>query len=129
MSDWTDGLPTMDLDTLRPVFGELVQIDANRQLHDDRKHVRRSDRKVLLDARRLQNCLTHIGRLPEPAESYHLVVAKKYSLWESVASLPGIVIDMLNVLPYFAGPNYTMEGGHVGTRRIPSRLYRGNHSC
>ncbi len=48
---------------------------------------------------------------------------------ESVASLPGIVIDALNVLPYFPGSNCTTEGGHVGTGRIPSRLYGGNHSC
>jgi hypothetical protein len=48
---------------------------------------------------------------------------------ESVATLPGIVIDTLNVLPYFSGPNRTTEGGHVGTGRIPRGSYRGNHSC
>ena len=51
------------------------------------------------------------------------------SYFESVATLPGIVIDTLNVLPYFPGPNHTKEGGHVGTGRIPSRFYRGNYSC
>jgi hypothetical protein len=49
-------------------------------------------------------------------------------LFESVATLPGIVIDTLNVLPYFPGPKHTKEGGHVGTRRIPSRFYRRNYS-
>ena len=48
---------------------------------------------------------------------------------ESVATLPGIVIDTWNVLAYFPGPKHTKEGGHVGTRRIPSRFYRGNYSC
>jgi len=48
---------------------------------------------------------------------------------ESVATLPGVVIDTLNVLPYFPGPNHTTEGGHVGTGRISSGSYRGNHSC
>ena len=48
---------------------------------------------------------------------------------ESVASLLGIVIDRLNVVPYFPGPKLTTEGSHVGTGRIPSRLYRGNHTC
>ena len=51
------------------------------------------------------------------------------SKMESVASLPGIVIDALNVLPYFSGSNHTTEGGHVGTGRISSGLYGGNHSC
>jgi hypothetical protein len=53
----------------------------------------------------------------------------KAEINESVASLPGIVIDRLDVFPYFPGPNRTTEGGHVGTRRVPSGLYRGNHSC
>ena len=48
---------------------------------------------------------------------------------ESVASLLGIVIDALNGLPYFLGPKLTTEGSHVGTGRIPSRVYRGNHTC
>ena len=48
---------------------------------------------------------------------------------ESVASLLGIVIDTLNVLPYFSGPKLTREGRHVGIGRIPSGLYRGDHPC
>ena len=53
----------------------------------------------------------------------------KNDFFESVASLLGIVIDRLSVLPYFPGPKVTTEGSHVGTGRIPSRLYRGNHTC
>jgi len=48
---------------------------------------------------------------------------------ESVASLQRIVLDGLNLLPYSPGLNHTTEGGHVGTGRIPSGLYRGNYSC
>ena len=48
---------------------------------------------------------------------------------ESVASLQRIVLDVLNVLPYFPGLNHTMEGDHVGTGRISSGLYRGQCSC
>ena len=48
---------------------------------------------------------------------------------ESVASLLWIVTDTLNVLPYFPGPKLTTEGSHVGTGRISSKLYRGNHTC
>jgi hypothetical protein len=38
----------------------------------------------LLDARRLQNAVEHIGRLPEPGEGFHLVTAKQYSLWHVI---------------------------------------------
>jgi hypothetical protein len=84
--DWTATLPALPLDTLRPVFDELAghEVDAGRQWVGDRRHVRRTDKAVLLDARRLQNALEHIGRLPEPGEAFHLVTAKRYSLWDLV---------------------------------------------
>ena len=71
---------------VEPLFPELIghEADAARKLVSDRRHVRRADKKVLLDARRLQNALGHIGRLPEPGESLHLVTRKKYSLWHVV---------------------------------------------
>lgn len=48
---------------------------------------------------------------------------------ESVASLQRIVLDALDVLPYFSSPNRTKEGDHVGTGRISSGSYRGDYSC
>ena len=85
-TDILDNLKSLDLDAIKPVFPELVGLekDAARQLVEDRRHVRRSDKRVLLDARRLQNAIEHIGRLPEPGESYHLVTAKRYSLWHVI---------------------------------------------
>jgi hypothetical protein len=78
-------LPEMALDELRPFFDELAghEVDAARQWHGDRKHISRrtADKRVMLDARRLQNALEHIGRLPEAGEAFHLVTAKQYSLW------------------------------------------------
>ena len=46
---WIDTLPT--LDGLQPVFDELAghEVDAAREWVGDRKHVRRTDRSVLLD--------------------------------------------------------------------------------
>jgi len=70
--------------------------------------------------------------LPLPAaaaEREQIIRRVTLDLLESVASLPGIVIDALSVFPYFSGSKLTKEGSHVGTGRIPSRLYRGNHSC
>jgi hypothetical protein len=57
------------------------------------------------------------------------VCERKKDFEESVASLPGIVIDTLSFFSYFPGPTRTKEGSNVGTGRIPSGSYRGNHSC
>jgi hypothetical protein len=85
-TDWTAALPSLDLDAIRPVFNELAghENDAARPWVGDRRHVRRTDKAVLLDARRLADALEHIGRLPEPGEAFHLVTAKRYSLWHIV---------------------------------------------
>ena len=84
--DWTETLPALDLDGLPTVFPELAghENDAARPWVGDRRHVRRIDKAVLLDARRLAEALEHIGRLPEPGEAFHLVTAKRYSLWHVV---------------------------------------------
>jgi hypothetical protein len=83
---WDDDLPEMHLDALAPFYDELKghEVDAARDFGEDRKHVRRSEKRVMLDARRLTNALTHIGRLPEPNQSYHLVSKGAYSLWHVI---------------------------------------------
>jgi len=86
--DWAAGLATIDVAGLRPVYDELAghENDAARQWVGDRRHVRRTDRAVLLDARRLQDALTHVGRLPKPGEAFHMVTAKRYSLWHVITA-------------------------------------------
>jgi hypothetical protein len=86
MADLLDNLKCLDLDGIRPVFDELAghEADAGRQWIGDRKHVRRSDKAVMLDARRLQNAVEHIGQLPEPGEAMHLITAKRYSLFSVI---------------------------------------------
>ena len=88
-TDWTAGLRSLDLDGIRPVFDELAghENDAARGWVGDRKAIRRTDRRVLLDARRLKDAVKHIGRLPAPGEAYHLVTAKRYSLWNVVQAV------------------------------------------
>ncbi len=88
-TDWTAGLRSLDLDGIRPVFDELAghENDAARGWVGDRKAIRRTDRRVLLDARRVKDAVKHIGRLPAPGESYHLVTAKRYSLWNVVQAV------------------------------------------
>ena len=84
--DWSASLSSLPLDTLHPVFDELAghETDAGRRWVGDRRHVRRGDKAVLLDARRLNNAIEHIGRLPEPGEAFHLVTAGRYSLWDLI---------------------------------------------
>jgi hypothetical protein len=86
MTDWTQSLATLDLDGIKPIFPELVgeEKDAGREWVGDRRHVRRTDKRVMLDARRLQDAVAHIGHLPEPGEAFHLVTAKRYSLWHVI---------------------------------------------
>ena len=67
----------------------------------DRRQVRRSERGGLLNGRRLQDALTHIGHLPARGESYHLVTAKRYSLWHIIRATLTLIapatIDRLTV--------------------------------
>jgi hypothetical protein len=88
-ADWTATLSALPLDGLRPVFNELQghEKDAGREWVGDRRHVRRTAKAVMLDARRLANALEHVGRLPEPGEAFHLVTAKRYSLWDLVKAV------------------------------------------
>jgi hypothetical protein len=78
-----DMVAWLDVAGLGVVFPELAghENDAARVWVGDRKHVRRTDRAVLLDARRTTNAMQHLGRLPEPGESFHLVTRGAYSLW------------------------------------------------
>ena len=72
---------------MRPVFDELAgeENDAAREWVGDRRHVGKTDRQVLLDARRLQNAVMHIGRLPDPGEAFHLVTREATTrLWHVV---------------------------------------------
>ncbi len=81
MHDQFANLKSLDLDGIKPVFAPTAaDTDKARQLAEDRRHVRRTDKRVMLDARRLQNAIEHIGRLPEPGEAFHLITEKKYSM-------------------------------------------------
>jgi hypothetical protein len=78
---WDAELPTLDAAALPSLFAPAVaDVDKARQLSTDRRHVRRSGKAVMLDARRLVNALEHIGRLPDPREAFHLITEKRYSM-------------------------------------------------
>src|SRR5271166_3835135 len=88
-SSFADSLPDFPMDGVRPFFEELAghENDAARGWVGDRRHVRRMDKRVLLDARRLSDAVMHIGRLPDQGEAFHLVTAKRYSLWNVVQAV------------------------------------------
>lgn len=86
MMNWADSLKQLDTNDLKSVFDELAgqEVDAGRKWVGDRRMVRRADKRVLLDARRLADAVEHTGRLPDPGEAFHLVTAKRYSLWHVI---------------------------------------------
>jgi hypothetical protein len=65
------------------------------------------------------------------AVSVGIDVSKEYldMDFESVASLPGIVVDTMNVLRYFPGPKLAKEGDHAGTGRISGGSDGRDHTC
>ena len=125
MTDWTESLPAMDLINLRSVFAPTVaDKDKARQLAEDRRHVRRTDRAVMLDARRLQNAIEHIGRLPEPGEAFHLITEKKYSMMHVIPATlhlaePAMIAYLAVVTLSFSQANMVdllamLDAGQIG---------------
>lgn len=68
-------------------------------------------------------CVPYFAVVVDGRDTIRGFILPMARLLESVASLLGIVIDRLNVLPYFPGPKLATEGSHVGTGRIPSGSY------
>jgi hypothetical protein len=93
-----DCLKSLNLDALRPVFDTPEK--SSRQLSTDRRHVRRTAKAIVLDARRLANAIEHIGRLPEPGEAYHLITEKRYSMAHIIPATLTLAVPA--VLDYLA---------------------------
>jgi hypothetical protein len=89
MSDWTESLAAIDMDAIKPVFNELAghEQDAARELAGDRRHLRTAARRTMIDARRVANAVEHVGRLPDPGESIHLVTSGGYSLFHHLPAV------------------------------------------
>ncbi|MEI8373696.1 MAG: hypothetical protein WCJ35_12785 [Planctomycetota bacterium] len=111
-ASWMDSLSTMNADAIRPLFPASAVADADkaRQLSTDRRHIRRTDKAVMLDARRLANAIEHLGRLPDPGESFHLVTEKKYSMMHVIPAVlhyadPATIRYLAVVTLSFSQPN------------------------
>lgn len=92
VENWAEELPTMDLEGLRPVFDELAGLDkdVNREFGPARRHVTRTDRQVLKDARQLTNAIADIGDLPQPGQVVHLMTAKRFALFNVIEAVLAI---------------------------------------
>lgn len=86
---WSDSLPTLGLENIHPLFDELAACPQNARLEldGDRSFRRSPSRRTLVDAQRFANAVHHIGRLPEPGESIHLICAGGYSLWHHIPAI------------------------------------------
>ncbi len=89
MIDWAADLPTLDLDGLRPVFDELAGLekDVARDFGPTRRHVTRTAKVIMRDARRLTNALEDIRELPEPGTALHLLAAKRFALFNIIEAV------------------------------------------
>ncbi len=124
MPDWTESLPTLDLAAIPSFFGQTTDdADRGRQIKEDRKLVRRTDKAVMLDARRLQNAIEHIGRLPDEGESFHLITEKRYSMMHIIPATlqlaaPATIRHLSIVTLSFSQPNMVdllvlLDGGQI----------------
>jgi hypothetical protein len=88
-SDWSAGLSTIDANALRPIFDPLAGLekDAGRQFGSTSRHVTRTDRAIMKDARKRQNALEDIDELPQPGTVIHLVSAKRFALFNVIEAI------------------------------------------
>jgi hypothetical protein len=125
--NFLDNLPTMDLDGIKPMFpaAPVADKDKPRQLNADRKMIRRADKAVMLDARRLANAIEHIGRLPAEAEAFHLITEKRYSMMHVIPAVlhlaaPATIRYLAVVTLSFSQPNMLdllamLDSGQIGS--------------
>ena len=90
MADQFASLKCLDLDGLQRVFGDELaghEQDARRELRGDRAYRRTLTKRTMVDARQTANAVAHIGRLPAPGETIHLVCAGGYSLYHHIEAV------------------------------------------
>ena len=124
MADWTDDLPQLDF-TAIPSFFPTAVGDEGRQIAHERKHVRRTDKAIMLNARRLQNAIEHLGRLPLEGEAFHLITEKRYSMMHVIPATlhlaaPATIKHLSIVTLSFSQPNMVdllamLDAGQIET--------------
>ena len=86
---WTEQLHEVDLNGLQPVFYELANLekDAARQFGPTRRHVTRTAKAILKDARQCANAIEDIQELPQPGIVVHLLTAKRFALFNVIQAV------------------------------------------
>ncbi len=89
---WTDDLPQLDLDGIKPVFDELqgLKKDAAKQFGPTRRHTTRTAAARMKDARQRQAAIEDIGDLPQPGQVVHLLTAKRFALFNVIEAILAI---------------------------------------
>jgi hypothetical protein len=88
-TDWTANLPAIDPATLRPALDELqgLERDAGRKFGPTRRHVTRTARARMIDARRRAAAIQDISELPQAGEVIHLLWAKRAALFDVISAV------------------------------------------
>jgi hypothetical protein len=89
MPDQFCNLKSLNLDGLRPLFDELAGLekDAARDFGPTRRHVTRTAKAIMKDARKLANAIEDIAELPEPGSVLHLLTAKRFALFNVIEAI------------------------------------------
>ncbi len=89
MGTWTDSLKSLDLDGIRPMFDELAGLekDVARRFGPTRRHVTRTAKAIMKDARQRQNAIEDVRELPEPGTVVHLLTAKRFALFNIIETV------------------------------------------
>ena len=89
MADPFSNLKCLDPDGLQPVFPELVGMekDVTRDFGPTRRHITRTAKAIMRDARQRQNAIEDIRDLPEPGNVFHLLTAKRFALFNVIEAI------------------------------------------
>jgi hypothetical protein len=123
------GLPERGIDQLER------QMTGLPHLAGDLRHERQIGAVETRDARQARTAAAAMGRIPGPAEAFHLAISGRFALWDfcpAALSLAGCKLDMLHVATLgFSKRNITkmtelVDAGQLGrVRLLASHYFKG----
>jgi len=89
VKSWTDSLHTLPVGDCKTLFGQASDRSRNAcaSLDGERKHVRRVERRAYLNMLRVANAAQALDRLPEPGETFHVVMAGNFDAFDLVPAV------------------------------------------
>jgi hypothetical protein len=86
MTDWTDQLQTLNAEPLYPAEADATR-NAQIGIDADLKHISRPERRRLLHMLAVSNAAKALDRLPEPRETFHVVMSGNFNAWDIVPAV------------------------------------------